>query len=155
MNKHKIILFLFILFSALIYSQDCRDFQKLDNCRIKISKNYIIYLQHTNRSIGINDTISYNITFYGNRDYIISFCAEQIFYPINIRLMQPGSGKELYNNESHNYNASILITLYNTQNIIIDVRSMAGQLSKDSMKNNNRACVGLDLQYKNIFSGLD
>jgi hypothetical protein len=32
---------------------------------------------------------------------------------------------------------------------------MAGQLSKDSMKNNNRACVGLDLQYKNIFSGLD
>ena len=62
MNKYKIIPFLFSLFSALIYSQDCIDFQKLDNCRIKTLKNYETYLQHANRSFEKNDTISYNVT---------------------------------------------------------------------------------------------
>jgi hypothetical protein len=111
-------------------------------------------LQHKNRSFGINDTISYNITFYGNRDYILSFCADQNYYPLNIRLLQPGSGKELYNNENHNYIESILITLYNTQNIIINVRSINDKVNKDSMIN-TRVCVGLDMQYKNIFSDFD
>lgn len=155
MKKFKILFFLIGSISINCFSQNCNDFQKLDNCKINIINKYVIYLQHKNAEIGIHDTLTYNIAFSGNRDYIISFCTDQIDYPINIRLLKPGTGRELYNNASNDYNESIAMALYNTQNIIIVVNLLAEKIDIDRMKSNEKVCVGLDMQWKKIFSNLE
>ena len=155
MMKFIILFFLSGLISINCPGQECIDFQKLDNCKISIIYRYVIYLQHKNAEIGIHDTLTYNIAFSGNRDYIISFCTDQIYYPINIRLLQPETGRELFNNASDDYNESIVISLSNTQNIILVVNLLADKLGKDRIKKNEKACVGLDLQWKKISSNLE
>jgi len=112
-------------------------------------------MQHKTAEIGIHDTLIYNVAFSANRDYIISFCTDQLYYPIHIRLLQPGTGKELYNNASDDYNESMVISLYNAQSIILEVKLMAKKLDKDRMKSKEKVCVGLDMQWKKIFPNLE
>ena len=154
MKKFKILFILIGLISINCFSQDCSDFQKLSKCKIKIIKNCKIYMQHKNAAIGINDTLTYNIVFYGNRDYIISFCADQKYYPLNIRLLQPETNEEIYDNAKDDYCGSIGVGFYNTQNLIIEVTLLADELDKDRIKSNEKVCVGLDMQWKKIFANL-
>lgn len=155
MKMFKILFFLLGLISINCPGQNCTDFQKLDNCKLRIIYRYVIYMQHKTAEIGIHDTLIYNVAFSANRDYIISFCTDQLYYPIHIRLLQPGTGKELYNNASDDYNESMVISLYNAQSIILEVKLMAKKLDKDRMKSKEKVCVGLDMQWKKIFPNLE
>lgn len=151
MKKLKIILFLFSLFSFICYSQDCSDYSKLADCRKSYKRHYNIYLQPKNATIGINDTLTYNIVFYGNRDYIVSFCAAQINHPINVRLLQPETGLELYDNATDNYCETFGVGFYNTQNLILEVTLMADKPDKDKLESKYKVCIGMILQWKKIF----
>ncbi len=153
--RFKVILFLLSYFSVISYGQDCSDFENSTNCKVIIIKNYAIFLQHKNAAVNINDTLIYEITFSGNRDYILSFCANHNYYPLNIRLLQSTTKKELYNNASDNFNESITMTLYNTQNIILEVILMADKIDKNRIKSDDKICIGLDMQWKKIFPDLD
>jgi|GEM_PF-1072154 len=157
-KKFKIFLFLFSLFSIISYSQDCGDYynyHKWVNCTKTIKRNYKIYTQPKNTRIGINDTLTYNIVFNGNRDYIISFCADQIYYPISIRLLQPETGIELYDNATDDYVSSIGVGFYKTQNLLIVITSMADKLAKDKIKGDDGTCVGMIMQWKKIFNKIE
>jgi hypothetical protein len=141
--------------SICSYSQDCSNFENLANCEVKIIKNYAIYLQHKNTAINVNDTLIYEIPFFGNSDYILSFCANRNYYPLNIKLLQSVSKQELYNNSFDNFNESISMTLYNTQNIILEVILMADKIGKNRIKIEDKVCIGLDMQCKKIFPDLN
>ena len=155
MKKFIIILFLSGFFSDFFYSQDCNDYSKFADCRRSIKRHYNMYLQPKNASIGINDTLTYNVVFYGNRDYIISFCADQIYYPINIRLLQPETRMELYDNTADNYCVSIGVGFYNTQNVIIEATFLATNLNKDKITSKDKLCVGMTMQWKKIFKNIE
>jgi hypothetical protein len=154
MKKFKILFILISMISINCISQECSDFQKLSKCKISIVKSCKIYMQHKNASIGINDTLTYNIVFSGDRDYILTFCTDQKYYPLNIRLLQPETNEEIYDNAKDDYCGSIGVGFYNTQNLIIEVTLLADKSGNDRIKSNEKACVGLDMQWKKIYSSL-
>ena len=112
----------------------------------------MIYMQPKHTKVGINDTLTYNVVFYGGRDYIISFCTDQIYYPINIRLLQPETRKVLYDNATDDYLESIGVGVYNTQNLVLEVILMANKLGKEKIKSNDQVCLGMILQWKKLLS---
>jgi hypothetical protein len=152
MKKFKIILLLFNLFAVICFSQDCNDYHHWADCRKSIKRNYSIYMEPKSTTFGIKDTMRYNVVFYGNRDYIITFCTDQMYYPINIRLLQPGTREELYDNATDDYCESFGVGFYNTQNLILEVVLLADKLDKDKIKSNDKVCVGMQMQYKKIFT---
>jgi hypothetical protein len=93
-------------------------------------RDYKIYLHPKYTTIGINDTLTYNIVFNGKSDYVITLCTNQKFYPINIKLLQPVTGKELFDNAKDGYIESLGIGFDNTQNIILKVVLLAKKMAK-------------------------
>ena len=122
----------------------------MDNCRIIMHRDYKIYLHPKYTTIGINDTLTYNIVFNGQRDYVITLCTDQEFYPINIKLLQPSTNKELYDNAKDDYIESLGIGFDNTQNLILKVILLAKKNGKDKINRKEKACVSLSLQWKSF-----
>ncbi len=152
MNKYKIIFFFIGFLSASGQSQVCNDYNNYSqfvNCRKCINSYYKIYMKPKHTLVAIDDTLKYNVVFQGNRDYIISFCADQMFYPLNIRLSEPETRKKLYDNASGDYKESIKVGINNTQNILIEVIFLADQVSKDKTIKRN-ACVSIILQWRKL-----
>ena len=152
MQKYKIIFFLICLLSASGESQVCNDYNNYSqfiNCRKCINSYYKIYMEPKHNSVAVDDTLKYNIVFQGNRDYIISFCADQIFYPLNIRLFEPDTKKKLYDNASGDYKQSIKVGITNTQNLLIEVIFLANQVNKEK-EINKSACVSTILQWRKL-----
>jgi hypothetical protein len=155
MKKIKIILILVTIFTVNSYGQDCDEFfnySKYTNCNKCIKANYKIYLHPKHTNVGINDTLAYDIVFYGGRDYVISFCADQQYYPLHIRLLHPETKKVLYDNANDYYLESIGVGIYNTQNLIIEVIMLADNLREGKLKSKEKVCVGMILQWKKILS---
>jgi len=149
MKKLIIILFIYTLYSNTCNSQDCIYAHEWADCRSSINDKYKIYVQPRNSEIDINDTLSYVVVFYGKRDYIISFCADLMYYPLNIRLLQYDTKKELYNNATDKYCVTFNIEFYNTQNLILEVSLLADKTGKERIKKKDKICIGLIMQYKN------
>ena len=152
MKKIKILLFLFSLFSSLNYSQQCDDYynySKFVNCRHCLNSYYKIYMHTKHVSIGIIDTLTYNVVFTGNRDYIISFCADQNYYPLNIKLFESETKRQLYDNATSDYKESIKVRISNTQNIIIELTLMADKADSNKISKNS-VCVGMILQWRKL-----
>ncbi len=151
MKKYKIILFLIILFTNISYSEDCSETSnsyKLVNCKKCIRKDYKMYQTPRNVKAGINDTLTFDIVFKGGRDYIISLCADDIYYPIYIKIIQPATGEELYNNSRDDCFESIGVGFINTQSLIIKVAFGALKFGKNKIKSKDEVCVGFILQWK-------
>jgi hypothetical protein len=100
-------------------------------------------------SINIKDTLTYNVVFKGNRDYIISFCADQMYYPLNIRLFETATNKEIYDNAKIDYKGSIKVGIFNTQNIIIKLTLLANQTDTGKYRRKD-VCVGMILQWRKL-----
>lgn len=152
MQKYKTIFILIGLLSASGHSQVCNDynnFTQFVNCRKCINSYYKIYMEPKHTSVAINDTLKYNVVFQGNRDYIISFCADQIYYPLNIRLFEPITKRKLYDNTSGDYKQSIKVGINNTQNILVEVIFLADQVNKNKAINKN-ACVSFIMQWRKL-----
>lgn len=98
---------------------------------------------------GIYDTLRYNVVFYGDNDYIIAFCADRVYYPLNIRLVRPETGEIFYNNESDKYNRTIYVGFKKTQNCLIEVVLLAEHVKKEKLRQKENICVGMLLQIRN------
>jgi hypothetical protein len=155
MKTCKNILFFLIFLSNSGHSKECSDYynySKFVNCRQCLNSYYKIYILPKHVSIGINDTLKYNVAFTGNRDYIISFCADQMYYPLNIRLFTPKTGKKIYDNVSGDYKESIKVGIINSQNLNIEISFLAGQSNKEKIIKKN-VCIGMILQWRKLKVG--
>jgi len=153
MKKIKVILFIISLFSSISYSQDCTEsfnYYKYVNCSKCIDRNYNIYAEPKNIEIGINDTLKYNIMLYGNRDYIVSFCANELYYPIHIKLLSQETKQVIYDNALDGYIESIGVGFYNNQNLTVEVTLLANDIGKERKDIKEKICVGMILQWKKI-----
>lgn len=151
MKIFKFILFiLFILFSVNCYSQDCSRFNRWAECRPRIN-DYNTYLQPKSVAVGVNDTIKFNVVFDGNRDYILSFCANKLYFPIKVRLLKPETSEALYDNTTDGYPQSIGVWISTTQSLIIEISLLADKLGDERLTRNDLVCVGLIMHWNKIF----
>jgi len=155
MKKIKFILILFILFSAKAFSQECDDYYnypKFTNCRACINSHYKIYLKPKHVLINLTDTLTYNVVFNGGRDYVISFCADQLYYPLHIRILNPKTREVLYDNVTDKYIEYIGVGILYTQTLVLEL-ILKPLKSKEALINKeDKVCVGLILQWKKILS---
>jgi len=155
MKKITSTLILFCLFSAFCYSQECSDYHnnsKFVNCRKCINSNYRIYIKQKHVQINLKDTLTYNVVLNGGRDYIISFCADQLYYPLHIRLLNPKTKEVLYDNSKDDYIPSIGVGILYTQNLILELILEPLKSKQHLIKPDDKICVGMILQWKKLLS---
>jgi len=112
------------------------------------NKEYKIYSQSRSAVISATDTIEFTVVFYGQKDYICSFCTHQKFYPINFRLLDPDTKEVLYDNKDDKYIESLGVGFDVTKSLIIQVNVLARKATPEEIKG-YLSCIGLLIQYKN------
>ncbi len=147
MKYFQIVIFLLISFSSNCFGQDCSNFNRWNECRLRIN-DYNKYLQPKSIAVGLNDTLRFNVVFTGIRDYIISFCASKLYYPVNVRFLKPGTKELIYDNAADTYSDVIGIGFNKTQNIIIEVMLLAFKLGNDRLTFGDMVCVGMVMHWK-------
>jgi hypothetical protein len=111
-------------------------------------KGYKIYSQ--SKSVGMSpiDTVEFNIVFYGQKDYIFSFCTHAKLYPVHFILIDPDTGDVLYDNANDRYIESLGIGFDVTKSLKIRVDVLARKSSEEEIEN-YLGCLGLLIQYRN------
>ena len=146
----RICIFLCIWFFSIpyIWSQDCITYHEVGDCIMDRDKAYKIYSQSRSAVISATDTIEFSVVFYGQKDYICSFCTHQKFYPVNFRLIDPDTREVLYDNKDDNYIESLGVGFDVTKTLIIQVSVLARKAKPEEIKD-YLSCIGLLMQYKN------
>ncbi len=139
---------LVLLLPLQLHAQDCNQHHELGDCRFDLEKSFKIYSQSTSVSISPLDTIELNAIFYGQKDYIISFCTHRKLYPVHFVLIDQQTKQVLYDNEEDKYLESLGVGFDVTRSLIIRVAVLARESSEEEIKN-NLGCLGMLIQYKN------
>jgi hypothetical protein len=144
----RILAFIIISFPAVLNAQDCEHHHTEGDCRYDIQRGHKLYSQSKSVSMSPMDTLEFNIVFYGQKDYILSFCTHKKMYPIHFVLEDQQTGQVLYDNEEDKYLESLGVGFDVTKSLIIRIDVLARQSTEDEIKE-NLGCVGLLIQYKN------
>jgi hypothetical protein len=142
---------LFVLLAILplsLMAQDCVDYHRLGDCMLDRQKGYKIYSQSKSVSMSPTDTVEFNIVFYGQKDYIFSFCTHAKLYPVHFVLIDSDSGDVLYDNANDKYIESLGIGFDATKSLIIRTDVLARKASEEEIKE-YLGCLGLLIQYRN------
>lgn len=138
---------LLIVFPLQLFSQDCMNHHMDGDCRYDIDKGYSIYSQSKSVTLSPLDTVELNAVFYGQKDYMLSFCTHKKMYPIHFMLYDQDTGQLLYDNEDDKYLESLGIGFDATKSLTIKINVLARQSTEEEIKE-NVGCVGLLIQYK-------
>jgi len=113
-----------------------------------IEKGYKIYSQSKGTLIGLQDTIELNVVFYGQKEYIFSFCTDKNLYPVHFKLVDPETGELLYDNSGDRYLESLSIGFDVTRSLTIQVNVLGEVTARDDL-DGYLGCLGVLFQYKN------
>jgi hypothetical protein len=139
---------LFLILPGRLISQNCENHHTEGDCRYDIQKGFKIYSQSHSVTMSPLDTIVLNVVFYGQKDYILSFCTHKKMYPIHFVLIDQQTMQVLYDNEEDKYLESIGLGFDVTKSLIIKVDVLARESNEEEIKG-NLGCLGLLIQYKN------
>jgi len=142
------IVVLLVSFSPAILSQDCQNHHQEGDCRFDMKRDHEIYTQSRSISMSPLDTIEMNIVFYGQKDYILSFCTHKKMYPVHFVLIDQQTGEVLYDNERDRYLESLGLGFDVTRSLTIRIDVLARESTEEEIRN-NVGCLGLLIQYKN------
>lgn len=135
-------------FPLAFFAQDCVDYHEVGDCYMDRQRGFKIYSQSKSVTISALDTIDLNIVFYGQKDYIFSFCTHTRFYPVHFQLIDPDNGNVLYDNASDRYVESLGIGFDVTKSLTIKVDLLARKATEEEIED-YLGCLGLLIQYKN------
>jgi hypothetical protein len=144
----QILFVLFLIAPLSLMAQDCVDYHKLGDCMMDRQKGYKIYSQSKSVGMSPTDTVEFNVIFYGQKDYIFSFCTHAKLYPVHFVLIDPDSGDVLYDNAKDKYIESLGIGFDVTKSLIIKVDVVARKASEAEI-DQYVGCLGLLIQYRN------
>ena len=143
------ILFVLLLIAPLfLMAQDCVDYHKPGDCMMDRQKGYKLYSQSKSVSMSPKDTVEFNVIFYGQKDYIFSFCTHAKLYPVHFKLIDPDSGDVLYDNANDKYIESLGIGFDVTKSLTIRVDVVARKATEEEIEE-YVGCLGLLIQYRN------
>ena len=147
-RRLQLICILLLVTPMILMAQDCVDYHRLGDCMLDRQKGYKIYSQSKSVSMSPTDTVDFNIVFYGQKDYIFSFCTHAKLYPVHFLLIDPDSGEVLYDNAKDKYIESLGIGFDVTKSLTIRVDVMARKATEEEITD-SMACLGLLIQYRN------
>lgn len=147
-NYIKTLVFLLLLIPVTAISQDCDNHHLEGDCRYDLQRGHKFYSQSKSVSISPLDPVELNIVFYGQKDYILSFCTHKKMYPIHFVLKDQQTGQIIYDNEEDKYLESLGVGFDVTKSLIIHIDVLARQSTEEEIKG-NVGCLGLLIQYKN------
>jgi hypothetical protein len=143
------ILFVLLIIAPLsVIAQDCVDYYKLGDCMMDRQKGYKIYSQSKSVSMSPTDTVEINVIFYGQKDYIFSFCTHAKLYPVHFVLIDPDTGDELYDNANDRFIESLGIGFDVTKSLTIRIDVVARKATEEEIEQ-YVGCLGLLIQYRN------
>ena len=144
----RILSILVLFFPGFLMAQDCDQHHIEGDCRFDLQKGYKSYSQSHSASISPKDTIEMNVIFYGQKDYILSFCTHRKLYPVHFTLIDQQSKEVLYDNKEDDFLESLGLGFDVTKSLIIKV-SVLARKSSDQEIEENVGCLGFLIQYKN------
>ncbi|MCK5462860.1 MAG: hypothetical protein KAI95_07575 [Bacteroidales bacterium] len=143
------VLFVLLLIAPLaVMAQDCVEYHKLGDCMMDRQKGYKFYSQSKSVSMSPTDTVEINVIFYGQKDYIFSFCTHAKLYPVHFVLIDPDSGDVLYDNANDKYIESLGIGFDVSKSLTIKVDVVVRKASEEEIEQ-YVGCLGLLIQYRN------
>ena len=147
-NQTSILAVLLLLVPFYAHSQACESHHTEGDCRYDLQRGYKIYSQSKSVSMSPLDTVELNIVFYGQKDYMLSFCTHRKMYPVHFVLIDQQTDQVLYDNEDDKYLESLGVGFDVTKSLLIKVDVLARESSEQEIKE-NLGCLGLLIQYKN------
>lgn len=143
--------FLVLLFAIIpghLFAQNCENHHLEGDCQFDIERGYKVYSQSHSSSISALDSVEFNVVFYGQKDYILSFCTHKKLYPIHFVLIDQQTQQVLYDNEDDKYLESLGLGFDVAKPLTIKVDVLARKSSEEEIEE-KVGCVGLLIQYKN------
>jgi hypothetical protein len=148
LEKTKVLALLLLMLPGQLISQNC-DTHHLDgDCQYDLQKGYKVYSQSHSAQISALDTVEMNVVFYGQKDYVLSFCTHKNLYPVHFVLIDQQTDQVLYDNEDDKYIESLGLGFDVAKPITIRVDVVARKSTEEEIKE-KIGCVGLLIQYKN------
>jgi len=147
-RKIQVLAMVILTFHVHLMSQDCDRHHIEGDCRFDLQKGYNSYSQSHSTSISPQDTVEMNVVFYGQKDYILSFCTHRKLYPVHFVLIDPQTKEVLYDNKQDEFLESLGLGFDVTKSLIIKVNVLA-RLSTDEEIEDKIGCLGFLIQYKN------
>lgn len=129
-------------------AQDCVDYHKVGDCMMDRQKGFKVYSQSKSVSMSLLDTVELNLVFYGQKDYILSFCAHRKMYPIHFVLIDQQTNQLLYDNAEDKYIESLGVGFDVTKSLVIKIDVLARR-AKEAEIEGYLGCLGLLIQYRN------
>lgn len=139
---------LLFLIPAHLMSQNCDTHHLEGDCQSDLQKGYKLYSQSHSSSISPLDTIEFNVVFYGQKDYVLSFCTHKNLYPVHFVLIDQQTDEVLYDNEEDKYIESLGLGFDVAKPMTIRVDVIARKSTEEQIKE-KIGCLGLLIQYKN------
>lgn len=148
-NHKKILLLLSLLLVSSVsgFGQYCSDFHKSADCQKEFLSNFRYYSQSRSDLIKVGVPLKYNMVFYGEQEYMISFCTMENFYPVHFKLMDGMTGKVFYDNRNDDYKESFAFALERTRRIVVEVEILANKASEKE-KEEFYPCIGMYIQFR-------
>jgi len=143
----KLTLIFIVSFSLNGFNQLCPAFQKMGDCQKDLEPMMRYYNQSRSDARVVGSSTKYNIVFYGNKEYKLSFCTIKKFYPVHFKMIDVISQEVLYDNENDGYIESIGFGIEKTKQILVEVEILARKASKDEVKE-TVPCIGMLIQFK-------
>ena len=142
------LLCLLVILPSTSFAQDCVGYHELSDCNMDRQRGYRIYSQSKSVIISALDTVNLNIVFYGQKDYIFSFCTHAKLYPVHFQLIDPETGDVLYDNADDRFLESVGIGFDGTKSLTLKVNVLARDATDVEVKE-YLGCLGLLIQYRN------
>jgi len=144
----QVLAFFILMLPVHLISQDCDNHHLEGDCRFDLQRGYKSYSQSHSSKIAPQDTIEMNVIFYGQKDYILSFCTHRKLYPIHFVLIDHQTQEVLYDNKEDEFLESLGLGFDVTKSLTIKVNVLARK-SSDKEIEEMIGCLGFLIQYKN------
>ncbi len=144
----QVLAILFMIIPGHLTAQICENHHLMGDCQYDIERGYKVYSQSHSTSISPLDSAEFNVVFYGQKDYILSFCTHKNLYPIHFILIDQQTQQVLYDNEEDKYLESLGLGFDVSKSMTIKVKVLARRSSEQEVME-KVGCLGLLIQYKN------
>ncbi len=148
LRKKIFLTLLFILSISLFgFGQFCADFHKTGDCRKDLLPNFRYYSQSRSDLVKVGFTVKYDVVFYGEREYMVSFCTMKHYYPVHFKLIDGMTEEVFYDNKKDEYLESIGFAVEKTRRILIEIEILAHQASDVEIEE-QYPCIGMFIQFR-------
>lgn len=133
-----------VIYSTVAFSQNCKNFQNHQNCRIYNTNGFSPYSQSKNAVLEVQKTYSNQVVFYGKKDYKLCICTERDYYPIHYKLINAETEEVFYDNFEDDYIESVGFTIENNIAMILEITILAEDIDAEEAFD-TRACIGINI----------